>query len=298
MFDDFSSYYGENVIDAYVAYRQTSEDGVAGRSRDLREAIVAATALFHLREHLPTGITISRADVEKLCPDYGLLGDLVHAAKHSTVNRPTPHGPPLVTRARDLREQILLIEYEDNAGAYRFIQKQVVVALTDGSERALIDLLTNVLNFWESWLAPTGLLPAARVFRHNGEVRYRSRDECTKAQLGFEMVQGRRFMQSMRLLRWNPATSCAEPVDLTGANLRFRIYRPKFEFEVTLAHAASGKEYMTSIELTDEEGQVIANLATEDEKNAYALGLPAAQQALRTLAREAGLPVADGPSHR
>lgn len=295
MFDDFVAYYNENVIDPYIAYRDASQDGVSGRSRDIRLALIAATSLFHLREHLPAPHAITRADLEKQCFDYSLLGDLVNVTKHGFLTNKTPHGSPLVVRASDIRERVVFVEYNDKDGAYRFPHKQVVAVLTDGSQRELLSLLTSVLNFWEEWLAGVGLLKLPRAFAHDGGIRFRTREESQRARLDFEIVQGRRFSPLMQLMRWNPTTSSAEPIDLKGGNALFRIYRPKFDFEVTLAHEASAREYKATVELTDEECQVLANLETEEEKNAYAMGIPAAQRALAQLAQEArkGAP-ADG----
>lgn len=289
MFDDFNAFYGENVVDTYVAYRDTSNDGVAGRSRDLREAVVAASALFHLREHLPSAHVITRSQAESLCPDYALLGDLVNAAKHASVTRNTPHGKPLVARASDLRERILLIEYEDHEGIYRFHQKQVIVKLSDGTERNLLDVLTNVLNFWETKLAADGVLKSARSFKHDNSPRYRTREECSTSKLNFEVVQGRRFMQSMQLLRWNPVAARADPIDLKGGKLHFNIYKPKYDFEIALTHETSGREFKTTVKLTEEESQIIASLESEAERTAYASELPTAKAALQALAVQAGL---------
>jgi hypothetical protein len=116
--------------------------------------------------------------------------------------------------------------------------------------------------------------------------------------LNFDIVKGRRFHQSMWLLRRNAIAGAAEHIDLSGANVRMRIYKPKFDFEVTLAHAESNREYTATVELTQEESAVIASLSTEEEKSAYAMALPAAQRALARLAQEAGLakmpPKSDG----
>lgn len=112
MFDHLSAYYHDHVVSSYAAYREVSRDCVAGRSRDLREALNAANALFHFREYLPAG-DLSRGQVERLCPDYALLGDVVNAAKHKVITGNTPHGAPLIDDAASLGEQFLIIEYED-----------------------------------------------------------------------------------------------------------------------------------------------------------------------------------------
>src|SRR5664279_6127426 len=126
MFDDLATYYHENVVSSFLAYREVRGDSVSGRSRDLRHALTAAAALFHLREHLPAR-TLSRAKAERLCPDYGLLGDVVNVAKHGELTAATPHGTPLLTRATSLDEQLMSIQYEDSEGTYRYAQKTVVV---------------------------------------------------------------------------------------------------------------------------------------------------------------------------
>lgn len=288
MFDDLAAYYHEDVVTAYVDYRDTSGDGIAGRSRDLRRALIAATALFHLREHLPHPQP-SRAEIERLCPDYALIGDVVNAAKHRTVTSRTPHGPPFVTDATQLGEQITLTEYTDEEGVYRYAQKFVVVKLQDGGERNLLDVLTNVINFWERHLNELGVLAEARMFEHGNMIRYRSRAESEANRLNFEIVKGQRFHQSMRLLRFNNATGKAEPIDLTGSELKFRIYKPNFEIDLSLVHEATGREFKRKITLSEEESEIVASLQTDSEKQEYINALPVAQEALHQLAVEAGL---------
>jgi hypothetical protein len=289
MFDDLAAYYHENVVAAFIAYRETSKDGVAGRSRDLREAIIAATALFHLREHLPKPGALSRKEVERLCPDYALLGDVVNAAKHKSISQNTPHGAPLVTDAERLTEKLLVIEYEDAEGVYRCTQKAVVAKLADGTERNLLDVLTNVMNFWEGRLHSLGVLSTQRTFVFEPQVRYRTRAECEQIRLDFQLVQGHRFKQSMQFLRFDASTGQALPIDLTGSNLNFRIYKPRFDFDVSLRDEASGKEYTRTVVLSDEENETLAGMATDEERQAFAGNLASAQAALRELAAEAGL---------
>jgi len=288
MFDDIAAYYHENVVASFVAYRDISKDGVAGRSRDLREALVAATALFHLREHLPVGAP-SRGEVERLCPDYALLGDVVNATKHKSLTGNTPHGAPLVTDATNLAEQLVFIEYEDAAGTYRYVQKTVVVKLSDGTERNLLEVLTNVINFWEQHMVSLSVLPAVRTFAYDEDIRARTRAECEANRLDFQLVQGQRFHQSMRLLRFNNNTGKAEPIDLTGSKLNFRIYRPKFDVDISLTHDASGKEFKKTITLTEDESAELSRLSNDAERQAYVNGLPEAQDALQQLVIEAGL---------
>lgn len=288
MFDDLAAYYHENVVDSYVEYRDICKNGTAGRSRDLRAAMAAASALFHLREHLP-GVPLSRADVEGLCPDYALLGDVANASKHKTLNGDTPHGAPLVTDASNLIERVALIEYEDDAGAYRFAQKMVMAKLSDGTECNLLEILTAVINFWEEHMCSIGVLSQARVFKDDSAIRYRSRTDCEANRLNFEVVRGQRFHQNMQLLRFDRATGCATPVDLTGCKIECRIYKPKFDLTVSLTHKESGKMYTADVSLTEEQSMALSRMASDEERQAFINGLPAAQAALQQLVAEARL---------
>jgi hypothetical protein len=289
MFDDLAAYYHENVVAAFIAYRETSKDGVAGCSRDLREAMIAATALFHLRDHLPTPGAPSRGKVERRCPDYALLGDVVNAAKHKTISQNTPHGAPLLTDAERLTEKIVVIEYEDAQGAYRCTQKAVFAKLADGTERNLLEVMTNIMNFWEGHLHSLGVLSTQRTFVFEPQVRYRTRAECEQIRLDFQLVQGHRFKQSMQLLRFDASTGQAIPIDLTGSTMNFRIYKPRLDFEVSLRHEATGKEYIRAVALSDAENETLAQMATDEERQVFAANLPTTQAALRELAAEAGL---------
>ena len=105
MFDDLAAYYYDNVVTEFVDYRDASKDGVAGRSRDLRKALVAATALFHLREHLPTPRLPTRAEVEQACPEYALLGDVVNAAKHKEITQKTQSISRALEHSEELRQR-------------------------------------------------------------------------------------------------------------------------------------------------------------------------------------------------
>lgn len=289
MFDDIAAYYHENVVAAFAVYRDTSKDGVAGRSRDLREAIVAAVALFHFRDHLPKAIALSRTEAERQCADYALIGDVVNAAKHKSITQSTPHGAPLVKDAEMLTEWLLNIEYEDAEGVYRCTQKAVVAKLVDGTERNLLEVVTNVMNFWEGYLYRVGVLSKQRTFVFEPQVRNRTRAECEQIHLDLEAVQGLRFKPAMRLLRFDASTGQARPIDLTGVQLSMRIYKPRFKFNLTLKHEATGKEYTRAIAFSDEENEKLAELSSDEERQAFAASLPSAQVALREMAAEAAL---------
>lgn len=289
MFDDLAAYYHENVVSAYIDYLDISEDGTAGRSRDLRGALVAATALFHLREHLPKKGRPTRSDIEKGCPDFAVLGDVVNAAKHKSITKQTPHGAPFVAETTQIGEQIVITEYQDGSGTYRYTEKIVIVKLSDGSERNLIDILTNVINYWELHLYSIGILSSARTFTHSSDAHLRSRAECEANRLDFELIQGQRFHQSFRLRRFNYQSGKIEPMDLSGSQLKFQMYRPGLDLVLSLTHNASGVEYKRTVTLTEGESQAVSRLTTDKERQAYIDSLPSVQQAIQQLSADAGI---------
>jgi len=268
MFDDLAALFEESALAAYLDYRDRSRSGVAGRSRDLRSAIEAASALFHFREHLPGTGALSRTETERRCPEYALLGDVSNAAKHRKLTSVTPHGPPLVTSAADLYEQIVITYYDDDEGRYAWRQKTVAVRVADGSEQDLMVVMTSVLNFWEIYLTQLGVRTHAREFRYDGDTRHRTRLECEATQLQFELVQGHRFHQRMRFLEYDPHTGTATPVDFGDSVLTFEIYQPQ-GVELALRHDASGRERKAVVDLDEGERASLARLRSPLERDAF-----------------------------
>lgn len=153
MFDDFATYFYENVVRSFNEYHRTKVSGVAGGSNDIRTAMAAASALFHLREHLPRSFAMSRSKAERLCADYGVLADIANTSKHRALQDSTPHGAPLLKSAADLTEEIVITEYRDQEGPYKHVEKRVTAKLTDGTTRDVLEILTNVMNFLAGVLA-------------------------------------------------------------------------------------------------------------------------------------------------
>ncbi|NDC39045.1 MAG: hypothetical protein EBZ48_13530 [Proteobacteria bacterium] len=183
----------------------------------------------------------------------------------------------------------MLIEYNDACGSYRHALKTVIVKLADGSERNLLEVMTNVINHWESRLHTLGVLTSARVFSYEDPNRLRTRSECNGGLLDLEVDRGQRFLQRMQLLRFNETTGKAEPVDLTGATIHGVIYKPSYEFEVSLSHDATGKKFKKSVLLTESESMELHALSTDAEREAFALATQTAKDALHELAVAVGL---------
>ena len=69
----------------------------------------------------------------------------------------------------------------------------------------------------------------------------------------------------------------------------FRIYKPRFDFDVSLKHDATGKEFTKTVVLSDEENAALAGMSSDEERKVFAANLPATHAALRELAAEASV---------
>jgi hypothetical protein len=192
-----------------------------------------------------------------------------------------------VENATQIQEQIVLTEYQDEQGPYWWIEKVVVVKLPDGIVRDLLDVMTEVMNFWQQHLGALGVIAKPRIYEAPEDKHPKSRAECERSRLDLEMVQGLRFNQVLSLRRYNYETGTVKPMDLSGSQLRSYIYEPGYQLNFSLRNDASGKEFTRSISLTEDESEVFSRLQSAEEKQAYVSGLPQAQEALRELIKEA-----------
>jgi hypothetical protein len=283
MFDDLATLFHENVLGAYDDYLKTKSDPSSGRSRDTKAALVAANALFHFREHLPAQLRLTRTTLTKSCPDYDLLADVVNISKHRTLNR----GNPQIVSVEDIEEQIVVTEYQDDLGPYRHNAKAITLKLLDGSERDLLDVMTNVLNFWLRDLRRKGVITQSPRYQVMGRSQPIPREESGDGRITLEMVQGLRFKQTFRLQRYNAQTGELERIDLTGSKATFRIYKPRYTLDLQLTNEDSGERLIASVTLSDEESMELSGLETREDQERFIAELPRAQQALAQLASEA-----------
>lgn len=257
---------------------------MAGRSRDIRTAINAAIALYHLREQLPPNKQITFSQIIERCPDYSLLRDVVNVSKHNSITRYVPQ----IRTADQIEEMIIITEYNDEQGKYKYIEKTVQLHLLDGSTRNMLEVLTNVMNFWQTYLHSVQIISNPHYYDFSMyDCQPKSREECGEANLGFEMLQGVHFHQLVCLQRYNYETGRVEPVDLTGSNVEFRIYKPpSYEVELTFTNNNSGQKISKVISLTEEENLQLFKIENEQEKQKFINSLPAFQSMARELVEE------------
>lgn len=265
MFDDTRAYFQENIVESFVAYRTIRDDGKYGKSHDLRAALTSAIALYHFREHLPDSIMKSRSEIAASCASYDLLGNIADASKHKKLTQ----GQPQFTTAENLYEQVVITRYEDASGEYFDAEKLVVVKLPDGTERDVLELLTDVINFWGTVLVNAAILDSFRQFdqRPPPGSRYVPREKAFS--LDIEIIRGVRFKQPIKLLKYDKATGKADLIDLSGHKVNFRIYKPAYTVDVDLVHDETGKITKHTFDLSEEQTLELDGLETASQREDF-----------------------------
>ncbi|MBA3879269.1 MAG: hypothetical protein C0500_06100 [Sphingobium sp.] len=265
VFDSLAATFYHNVVAAYDEYVEHRDSTSAGRDRHLRTAVNAAIALYHFREHLPDILRAPVKDLELTSPDYALMQGVTNASKHKQVTRRSP----LVAGAEDITEAIVIVRYSDEDGEYSHAQTIINVTCSDGVTRWLDPAITRVLNFWGATLQDAGV--CGYNIRSEPEEpgrRYLSRGEAS-IELNLEAMRGLDFRQTMQLLRFDHALGYAIPIDLTGADMQFRIYKPPQHIvDVTMSHPKHG-DMTASITLTDEENIAFHHIQTQADQKAF-----------------------------
>ncbi len=221
MFDNTRKYAVENVIASYRDFIEHRTSGPWGESQHVRKGINAAAALYHLREHLPENVTITRAALASKCPDYDLLGDIANAAKHQVIDR----GSPQVETASQIAEALIVTFYSDDQGQYTGARVEIVVTLNDGTRRYLAEVLHNVASMWRDELDAMGIVDL-KPFDKPALDGFLSRDEAAQSRgRPMSMTAGEGYNWHIHMYDFNSATGLPVPKDLTGATITFRVRR-------------------------------------------------------------------------
>jgi hypothetical protein len=263
MYDDLAAYFHENVVPSYLEFVDSINDGSSGVSEHLRAAINAATVLYHVREHLPQAHQESRQEVANACPDYDLVADIVNVSKHSHLTR----GNPQIAKAEDVQELTILTKYIDEAGEYFGTEHAVVANLVDGSSRNVGEILASVINYWDSQFHSLGVINNRTSFTYNRPAHPLTREEVEGQKNDLKMIQGVRFKQTMLLQEYNYETGLVSPIDLTGSQIEFNIYKPpKHILAINLRHNETGNIISREVELTHDEYMKFEAIQSDEEK--------------------------------
>jgi hypothetical protein len=261
MFDDLKAYFIENILVLYRDYTRTKKSSKFGFSNDLRTAINLSTSLFHLREHIPLANRKNRQYYINLCEDYKLIADIANASKHGVLTQ----NNPFISDINNVYEIVISTEYIDNDGEYYHIEKSVFAKLDDGNERDLNDIIINVMNMWITELNRIKTLvnyPLIKVPKFKIPKRTKN-----SGHLNLYAMQGLRFGPKFKLQKYNYQKGIIEPVDLTGAEIKMSVYKPKYTG--TLTFFKDGNEICIEIEIEDDELKKLNKLTEEEKINSF-----------------------------
>ena len=261
MFDDIRTYFYENVWTSYKNFAQKRKIHKAGMSDDMRIALIAASALFHLREHLPVKKSQSYASLVHRCPDYELLGDIVNASKHGQLTRGT--GKSLINGAEDLSEFIVSTRYKDGQGEYSHIEKEIFVKLKDGTVRSLFEIVTNVMNMWLVLLYDFGIIDYKEPIKLiNDKIPARTKKS---GKMDFKQMKGVRWRFPFILRRYNYETGQIEPLPFD--EIRIKIYEPvTYIVSMAITDKDTGKSKEHEISVTEKQKEHLEQLITDKER--------------------------------
>lgn len=284
MYDDLAAYFHENVVPSYLEFVDAINDGSSGVSEHLRAAINSATVLYHVREHLPQGHQKSRQEVANSCPDYDFVADIVNASKHGHLTR----GNPQIAKADDIQELTILTKYTDEAGEYFGTEHAVVAKLADGSSRNVGEILASVINYWGSLFHSLGIINNPTSFTYSRPAHPLTREEVEAQKNDLKMIKGVRFKQAMQLQEYDYETGVVRPIDLTGSQVNFRIYKPpKHALAINLEHNETGNVISREVELTHDEYMKLKAMQSDQEKQEYLSTIVDRSGVMEELASEA-----------
>lgn len=175
MFTDPVAHFFEGVVPAYEQYVELSRTKNNKKFALTGAAILAADMLFHYREALNPLLnnkTLTRSEVSKFY-DYDLLGDVFNAFKHGVITQ--KKSKILVSNRNSIQETYVwtFFPFEGETtyprNFYSVIQARVLVYPTVGSPRDLLEIQTNVINYWSDFLFNEGLSDKHLTFRYEGD---------------------------------------------------------------------------------------------------------------------------------
>jgi hypothetical protein len=153
MFENTRDHFVQNVLPTYKEFFETRLKNEFGVNDLVRRATVAATALYHMREHFDP--QLETTTLVGLCPDYALVRDICDASKHKELDR----SSAIVRRAAQIFEVAITTQYRDEQGEYWSSQVEAMVRLDSGAERKLAEVLYNVMGMWCERLRSLGVIP-------------------------------------------------------------------------------------------------------------------------------------------
>ena len=280
MFENPRKFFIQDVLSSYEEYCKHRESNDWGQNQLLRKGINTAVALYHFREHLPLSIRPQMSTLEARCPDYDLVRDITNVSKHKRITLYTPR----ISDATQIYEAMTSIMFSDDQGDYFVSKLEIYLKLDDGAERKLTDVLYNVMLMWRDVLSELSIIDMKAPKTINDKPL--TRKEAARRQTNMCIRRGEEFKANSRLLRYNYTKGIAEPIDLTGSSLQFKIYKlPQCaEIHISLVHPASPEqkiEFDFKVPFTKKQAMQYMRFKSESEKGTFVKSIIDSNQSIR-----------------
>jgi hypothetical protein len=253
-------------------------------SKNLKLAINSASVLFHIREHMPKQYKKSRNQIERICPEFGLIGDIANASKHKTL---TSHNPQIVNSS-DIYELFITTNYEDELGKYCGSNVIVEAKLLNGSTVDVGNLLCVVLNFWCKEFCNLGIIKQAPIFKYKTVNHPLTRKEVESKKLVYQQYNSVRFSQRRKVQKYDYSINKVVPIDLTGMNIEMKIYTPpKTVLNIDFINKKTGVKISSELEINEEISAEYSKLNSMEKQDKFKIQLAQESGLLRQLAMQA-----------
>jgi len=222
--------------------------------------MAVAKELFHFGEHLDGK---KGRSIAQRCSAFEMIQNLANADKHSV--RSTAN--PIIKSARDIQEAAIVIIYSDDQGEYQHTKTSIIAQCTDGTVAEIDPYITNMFNFWSSYLAGIGEIEhAQRPCPPTPGSVFVSRIDAKS--LNLEILQPAGYKMLWQYLRFDNDAGKATPIDFNGAKMEMNIYRPSYVLELTLSRKDK-EDISIELVLDDEQSVKWHLLKTDDEREAF-----------------------------
>ena len=172
------------VIPAYENYVDVSNKEELKKFMLMNAGLHSASLLFHFREVLEPYFQPKELNTDvvgEMCSDYQWVRDVTNAFKHTKVNRQNP-----ILRDRTAIEETIVQTYFPFPNSivyprrfYSFSQTRIMITPLKGEMRDLLEITTNVLNFWTQFLIDHSFSKIQRFFRYDGDDIFSPEDAQT-----------------------------------------------------------------------------------------------------------------------
>ncbi len=262
MFTNARKFYIESVLPSYDDFIEHRASNDWGENQLLRKGIIAASALFHLREHIPIEIQPSKNSLKSRCPDYGIIGDITNVSKHQNISRDNPQ----ITKASQIYENLRLIMFKDEMGTYFAPQLEVYVKLDNGTEIKLINILYTVMSMWRDVLDELNIIKEDQLKPLTVDALI-SRDEANIRGANMQVREGEDYQFGFRMQKYNYEKNIIEPMDASEMDVEIQIHQlPKtatVHFQVTDPALGVNLGLDFDIPLSEEQAQKYIKLDDE-----------------------------------